>query len=255
MDKEAQIEILRKEHTIAVTKYDFDRAELIERQIQRLRTEISRDYDRTQYCVQDLDLDEQREKIRGKTARADASLIQKRMEIQKSFHEKFRALEERHTQQLTDLSLQHAAALDREVSRPVPEADILLAESVQHGKSHNYQRARELYQEAMKLKESVNEERRNECNVLYKRIKQKLQEKQEREKTLLMEKQESAISNLNQMHSKKTTTLANKLKVKEIKHEQQRALERTGMRTGTRPATARRSASVSRSSMRGPQGM
>jgi hypothetical protein len=34
--KAAQVEILRKEHTIAVSKFDFERAELIDQQIKTL---------------------------------------------------------------------------------------------------------------------------------------------------------------------------------------------------------------------------
>ena len=250
MDKSSQIEMLRKEHTIAVDKYDFDRAELIERQIQRLRTEISRDFERSQSHVQDLDLDQQMEKIRGTSSKIDAHMMEKRIQIQKRFHERFSELQTLHTQQLTDLSLEHTAALEREAQRPIAEVDALLADSRRNGREHRYVEARAIYQQAMALKSRVLAERQNECNDKYTRLERKLKERQQKEMKLLHEKEESAVSDLNLKHNRKTTMVDNRMRVKEIKAEQQKAFEKnasTRLKTLRLHSSQRRSASVTRS--------
>ncbi|OHT09215.1 hypothetical protein TRFO_21945 [Tritrichomonas foetus] len=243
MDKSAQIDVLRKEHKNAVDNYDFDRAELISRQIQRLRTEISREYESIQEGTTNLDMDEQREKILGDSERTNANLMEKLVELQKRFHIRYKELQARHTQQLTDLSLEHTMALERETSRPIPEVDNLLSQSKIQGREHNYQQAKALYQEAMKIQKVVNEQRRNECNILFMKAERKLKDRQARELKLLEEKQASAKEEINQQYSKHKSVLDNRMKVKEIKATIKPAVERSTMRSAI---GRRRSSSVSR---------
>ena len=89
MDKSAQISVLRKEHQAAVNNYDFDRAELIERQIARLRTEISRENESTLEGKANLKFDEQRERILCESEKTDATLMDKLITLQKQFHQRY----------------------------------------------------------------------------------------------------------------------------------------------------------------------
>lgn len=243
MDKSAQIEVLRREHQNAVNNYDFDRAELISRQIQRLRTEISREFESNQAGSTELDLDEQREKLHGESERTDATLMEKLVDLQKKFHIRYKELQARHTQQLTDLSLEHTMALERETSRPIPEVEKLLQQSKIFGKAHNYTQAKMVYQEAMEIQRRVNEQRRNECHVLFMRAERKLKERQARELKLLEEKQEAAKEEINQKYSKHKTIIDNRMKVKEIKATF-KPIERGTM---SRTSATRRASSVTRS--------
>ena len=241
MDKSAQIEVLRKEHQNAINTYDFDRAELISRQIQRLRTEISREYENYQVGTTTLNLDEQREKIHGETQRTEATLMEKLVDLQKRFHERYKELQAKHTQQLTDLSLEHTMALERETSRPIPEVDKLLQQSKIYGKEHNYQQAKSLYHEAMAIQKRVNEQRRNECNALFQKAERKLKQRQARELALFEEKQNAAKEEINQQYSRHKTVIDNRMKVKELKATLKPPIERVSM-----SRTTRRSSSVSR---------
>ncbi|KAK8886104.1 hypothetical protein M9Y10_041564 [Tritrichomonas musculus] len=243
MDKSAQIEVLRREHKNAVDNYDFDRAELISRQIQRLRTEISREFESNQAGSTELDLDEQREKLHGESERTDATLMGKLVELQKKYHFRYKELQARHTQQLTDLSLEHTMALERETSRPIPEVEKLLQQSKIFGKVHNYSQAKMVYQEAMEIQRRVNEQRRNECNILFMRAERKLKEKQARELKLLEEKQETAKEEINQKYSKHKNIIDNRMKVKEIKA----TMKPLESRMISKASSTRRSNSVSRS--------
>ena len=217
MDKSAQIDILRKEHQIAVSNYDFDRAELISRQISRLRTEISREKENMNIGYMNLELDEEREKINSKTARNDANLMNELVNLQQRFHRRYKELQNKHTQQLTDLHLEHTMALERELSRPIPEADEYLEKSKMYGKAHNYAAAKQAYQDAMRIKRQVTESRRNECDSLFARSEQQLKDRQAREIRLLEEKQETGKSNVNIKYAAQKSIINNTLKAKEFK--------------------------------------
>lgn len=246
MDKSAQIEVLRKEHINSVNNFDFDRAEQIEKQIQRLRTEISRDYEQSMYGMTSFDLDEQREKILGESARTNATLMQKRVELQQRFHERYKQLQERHTQQETDLSLEHTAALEREAMRPIQEVDKLLSQSKVFGRDHQYAQAKALYQEAMKIKDRVNKQRKMECDATYQRTLRKLKDRQRKEMNLLSEKQEAAIEELNMRYSAHENVIQKRMNVKQLKATQKNVDRTVSSRMSTSRASARRSASVTR---------
>jgi hypothetical protein len=59
--KSGQIEILHWEHTNPVSKFDFERAELIDQQITTLKTRMERESESSNVDLHSLDLDERRE--------------------------------------------------------------------------------------------------------------------------------------------------------------------------------------------------
>ena len=242
MDKSAQISVLRKEHQAAVNNYDFDRAELIERQIARLRTEISRENESTLEGKANLKFDEQRERILCESEKTDATLMDKLITLQKQFHQRYKDMQAMHTQQLTDLSLEHTLALERELSRPIPEVDSLLSQSKILGRDHNYRQARAMYQEAMAIQKRVNDQRRNKCNAVFLNAERKLKEAQAKEIKQLEDKQETAKEGLNMQYSKHKTIIDNIMKVKEFKASMKPAPERAPSKV----STTRRARSVSR---------
>jgi hypothetical protein len=73
--------------------------------------------------------EEKRERILGESARANASLMCRRVDAQRSFRQRSPAMQEKHTQEQADLSLQHVLELEMELSRAVPEAESLFNQS------------------------------------------------------------------------------------------------------------------------------
>jgi hypothetical protein len=217
MDKGTQIEILRKEHNIAVSKFDFERAEIIDQQIRTLKNRIARESESSDLDLRSLDLDERRERILGISARATASLIDQRIEKQHIFHQRYQVLQERHTQELTDLSLQHTMELERELARPVPEVETLLRESTIYGREHKYAQARAAYQQASQLKEAVIAERQAEVNARYMRKERQVKANQDRELSLFGEKQQSAMGAINKRYTEHERRRTNQLKAQELK--------------------------------------
>jgi hypothetical protein len=217
MDKATQIEILRKEHSIAVSKFDFERAEVIDQQIKTLKNRIARESQSSNQDLLSLDLDERRERILGTSAQATASLMDQRIEKQRIFHQRYQVLQERHTQELTDLSLQHTMELERELARPIPEVETLLRESTIYGHEHKYAQARTTYQQAMQLKDTVTAGRQADVNARYTRKERQLKANQDRELSLLGEKQQSAMGTINKRHDEHERRRTNQLKAQEVK--------------------------------------
>jgi hypothetical protein len=244
MNRAVQIEALHREHGIACDKFDFDRAQLIEKQIQRLQSEASRDFELNVVDTAALQIEEQREKILGDSARGNADYTQMKIDVQKTFHLRFQQLKERHTQELTDLSLEHTMELERQIGHPIPEAEKLETEARLLGRQHRYADARTVYKDAERIRASIQKERRDKCQTAFLKSQTRLQLRQQREENLLAEKQQSAIRELDQKLSYYGAEVANKMKVKEFKASRLRVAQQSGR--VSRQSSARRSRSVSR---------
>lgn len=248
MNKDEQITLLRTEHANAINSFDFDRAEVIMNQIRRLQNEIKRE--QAQVSDRTFDIDEQREIIMGESAKQSATLMQQRVELQKKYHQRYKRMQKQHTDEQTELANQHTMALEREASRPIPEVEKLLNESKVKGRAHAYAEAKAIYQEAMRIKERVINERKNVCNAEYDRQKQKMLSRQKKEMELLTEKQETAIKELDQRHEAQENLLKNRMKIKERKAAQP-VTPRKVMMQASPAVRKRRSASVTRSQRTG----
>jgi len=248
MDKGAQVDVLRREHAIAVSKYDFDRAEAIEHQIGRLRVDMTRGLERRQDNLRVLKYDEHRERIRGEHALNDAVFVEHGFGVQREFHMRLKGLQDRHARQLADLGLDHVSALERVASRPVPEAESMLLESRRLAADRRYSQARSVYREGVRARQATVDERRCECDTTFVRAERKLRQRQQREVQMLVAKQEAAVTGLAARRARETVVATNKMRATAARAERERAVER---RTETyRPASARRSASVTRTSAR-----
>jgi hypothetical protein len=237
MDKATQVEILRREHDIAVSKFDFERAEMIDQQIKILKNRMARESESLNLDLRSLDFDERRERIMGISAQATASLMDQRIEKQRTFHQRYQALQMRHTQELTDLSLQHTMELERELARPIPDVEALRRQSTIYGHEHKYMQARAAFEQAKQLKNAVIARRQAEVNARYFKREQQLKANQNKELSLLSEKQQSALGTINKRYTEHERRRTNQLKAQEFKQSLTRCTS----------SSARRSHSVSRS--------
>lgn len=211
MDKAAQIELLKKEHEVAIDNFDFDRAESISMQIKKLQAAKNKPFTR------DTNLDEENEKLKTSANKAKTKTTQDRVELQRRFHERFQELTKQHTEELNNLSLSYALARERELKRPVHEASIKYEQAKKFGTAHNYTMARNLYQEAQEIENTVREKRTNQIEEQYKRQKAKLEARQKRETDLLAEKQRAALQELELRASKEISRLNRVQKANEFK--------------------------------------
>jgi hypothetical protein len=218
MDKATQLSILRREHDSAVEHCDFDRAEFIKTQMTRLRAGINRESQTDKAAMLSLDLEEHKGRILADSARVDAHLMQKRIELQQRFHLRYAKLQELQTQALTDLSLQHTLALERELSRAVPEADQRLREAKALAHANQYALARVAHEQAAQIRDGVNAERRKACEQDYTRNQDQLNERHARELALLAEKQNAALAELDKRSSSHRELVTTRMRTSQIKH-------------------------------------
>ena len=188
MNKRTQINLLRNEHKIAINDFDFDRAENISKQINRLQNELKNDF-----SPLIIDQDIMKEEYLTQTLKQKTLNTQKKLEIQQKYHLRFQKLQERHTQELTELALQHSLTLEREISRPIHEVEQKLLQSKTYGKNHEYDMAKKLFNESQIIKNSIIEKRKKNCEDFYKKQKEKIEKRKLKEIELLTYKQKNYL--------------------------------------------------------------
>lgn len=247
MKKREQIELLRAEHATAINNFDFDRAEIINKQISRLQNELKRERTADVFGDHAVDLDEQRELILRDSAKAAADLMEKRSEIINRYHERYLAMQDRHTEELQQLSQDYVMTLEKESTRTIPEVQKLQEQSKIKGKQHNYGEAKRLFQESLDLKSQIVEQRKKACNDNFEARKKQLIQKQDQEIKLLIAKRDAELQSNDEKKQDKENVLHNRMKIKEQRAKQQATPRAVLMRTVSPAVKKRRAQSVTRS--------
>jgi hypothetical protein len=237
--KRSQLDALWRQHSEAIRSYDFERANLINKQIELL-------HESAPSIDSELSVELQKQKIRDHLDQADTILTKTRHEIEAIYIGRCQDLDEIHTQQYRELCLRHTQDLERETARPVPEANSLLLYSRLLGKQHKYELAAAVFQEAQSVRKATLADRCSNADALFERSQRKLREKQEREKDILRQRESQAFAALDSTYKGVQDVLANRLKVKDLK---ERWTAGRAIPPDERPAPVtrrRRSRSVSR---------
>ena len=211
MDKTQQIALLRKEHQAAIDSFDFDRAESICNQIKKLES------DKKTKSPKKLDLTETREKFLTSHHKIEMDNTKQRAEIQNKFHELIKEKQEQHTEELQHLDLQYTIAIEREVKRPIYEANLKYKQAKGFGQAHEYELAKKIYADAQRIEEEVKEKRKRNFEALYKKQRKALIEKQEAEIKMLSDKLQSALLELSIKAKKDEDVIQNTRKASEIR--------------------------------------
>lgn len=201
MDVNKQIEILKKEHEAAIDKFDFDKAESISIQIQKLQKAITNSNQKLDPFL------EEAEKIKASENATKTKYTQERIELQRKFHERFEELTKNQTTEMNNLTLSYSLAREREQKRPVHEAELKYEQAKSFGTAHNYDLAKAVYQDGVRLEKKARQRRLDQCEENFLKQKEKLEAKHKKETDLLMEKQRSALQELELRASKEHTRL------------------------------------------------
>lgn len=239
LNQRAQLDILRKEHQAAIERFDFDHAEEIGTQITRLQQSIKRTQSSGRASSAEAILAEEKEKLNGALAKNRDDFMKEKIAIQQKFHERFQSLQARFTEEKTQLSLQHANAMEKEVGRPIPEAEAMFERSKVLGREQKYQEARYYYQSGTAIKEQVLEQRRAECNQNYDKLMSKLEANQAHERDVLEAKQKAALEELETKQKRVESQISGQMRVKEIKAQHAQAKRPSVRPSGTLKASSR----------------
>jgi hypothetical protein len=245
----SQLASLRKQHQGALSGCDYQRADLINQQIQILETQISgyhRGGDRTQV---ESGQESQRDNTSADSAQVCQTLAEQKATIVNRFRIRRQTIERLFAQDYDELCSQHLHDVEREMSRTIPEVEALLFESRVLGKEHQYVQARAVHEQAVKVRNSVNEERGRAAAVAFAKNERKLKERKARDLKQVEEREKSALFALEYTDNSAQSIAVNKQKVKDSKIDRTRSgVDRSGVSfstAGTSTKTARRAQSVS----------
>jgi hypothetical protein len=217
MDWFHRLEELRNEQRSAIAHYDFDKAEDYERQINQLRIDVTDAADLSNRQLLAMQLDGRRGKILGNCAKESAGLFQKRAEIQEHFDARYHGIQERQARELSELVQQYRADLERELARPVPEADRVLRRSKLLGQQRKFTQARVAYQDSLRLRELAREERRRACNAIFQKNQRAMKMRHDRELQAFAQKQNYVLGEVDQSVSNHESLLSTRLHVSELR--------------------------------------
>jgi hypothetical protein len=246
----SQLASLRKQHDTALKTYDFERADLIHQQIQQLQAQVTSDHRAADRTQAELAFEHDRDLIATESAQDDRTLAAARLRMTRECRGRRQAIERLFAQEYDSLYAQHLLDLKRESSRAIPEVDALLFESRVQGKQHNYAQARDLRDQAVTLRNSINEERRHALGEVFGRNEKRLREQKARNLASLDEREKAALAELERKHGEAQTVARNRLRVKDMKTERVRKDAERPERAGSslsavRAGTPRRVGSVS----------
>lgn len=197
MNRIAQIESLRKQHSKDVEDFDFDKAAEIDKKIQEIRNEISLK-PKANYKLYNSDFtpEIQREEIREEIIHQNNYITNEKARIIEKFRIRAINLQQQQIKQQNDLEEQFNNELEKELRRSVPEAEKLFNHSKILGHAHQYDEAKKLFSKGEILKSEILDKRRRMCNSNYERRLRKLKAAQQKEIELLKEKEKTALQEL-----------------------------------------------------------
>jgi hypothetical protein len=196
MEEPEQIRTLRKEHNAAIEAYDFARARSIIEQIDTLRKGFENDTQALKTDKFKHENEERKEQLLGDWERTKAKITQEKKNVCEQFHARFQTLQQVHMENFQQLSLKHTIQVERELTRPVGEAEKLFVRSKLYARKQQWDLADACKLQATRIKKQVLKERRKACEASFKLSQARLKESHERELQLLEQKQAVVLSEL-----------------------------------------------------------
>jgi hypothetical protein len=251
----SQLISLRKQHQSALASYDFQRAGLIYEQIQSLQQQASNDARRSERTHAERQFKYDSDVITTNTRESDRLFADQSADITDHFAARKKAVEQFFQQEADRLRAQHAMAVERETSRAIPEVDALFLESRVHGKHHNYTQARIVHEQAIKLRNFVNDDRRRATDAIFLRNARTLGERKAKALAQIDQAEKAAIARIDRKRDYAAALLSQRMRVSELKVDRLRRESVRSQRSGrslsslslTR-STPRRSQSVASNS-------
>jgi SHS2 domain-containing protein len=215
----SQLESLRKQHQSALLDYNFQHAELLNQRIRELQTQVSTDNWTSNRRLATQTLEHHRTLITTQSSEYDQALAQQKAAIANRFRIQRSAIDQLFAQENDRLRAQYDLDVERSTSRAIPDVASLLREARVLGSNHDYEQAREVHEQAMKLRDSINEERRFGSAVLFVKRQRELRERRARQLKAVDEREEALMRGLEHRTDQVHAIVLNRMKVKDSKAE------------------------------------
>jgi len=210
-DRERELCALRGAHREAIRNFDYRGAESIQRDI-----DAARAYDpdagmrARAMAVQCRNTRAQFGVERRSAAAANRDIIAR-------FSRRFAAMQALHDGQLESLRAEHARALARERSRPIPEVDHQLLRSQVFARDHQYARAERTLAGAAAHRDELVRARARACVAAFREQRDQLLICQGNDLVVLKEAIDNALSCARNRHTASEVVIGRRLRVKEFK--------------------------------------
>ena len=204
----------RAAHNNAIRNFDFDSAREIMAEIRRLQMEgIFEEY------YQQMDkYSKQFQTIQGQKEQAFSNYLNEHEQIRQKYLERFHAILQKHEKQINDLQEDKRAAIEREKTRPVPEALDLFNRAQLIGRvDHQYENAKILYNEGCYIRDLITRRRIKACSDLYKEQQDQLEMKQNQELQVFLDRIINEFQQFECKHYHHSIILNNRERIKECK--------------------------------------
>jgi predicted component of type VI protein secretion system len=119
--------------------------------------------------------------------------------------------------ELEELSETYRATLERELARPVPEAERVLRRSKLLGEQGKFTQAKIIYQDSLKVRTAAREDRRRACHADFRKCELAAKLRHEREIEALAQKQSLALAELDMSVSDHQALVSTRLHVNELR--------------------------------------
>jgi hypothetical protein len=197
-----------------------------------------------------LDLDRQRDTITSYSIQAERLLVRKKTEFQTQALLRRKAVEEKFSEEYNRMCLKHTMNVEREVARPTPEVQKLMAKATMLGRVHEYGKAHELHELATKIQAQFAEERRVELDGEFAHRVDLLNRRKAREIELLEDREKRQVLELERQYNEAQQIWTNALTVKDDKEARLQQTPQRPQRVSRGPSSARRARSLSRPTSR-----
>ncbi|OHT16191.1 hypothetical protein TRFO_13344 [Tritrichomonas foetus] len=201
----------RAAHDDAIENYDFDRAKMIMREIQKMSTKHSSNFTEMGKIARQL------QSVRGQKMNEYSDFVCQHEEIRLKYLQRFHQILEKHDSQIKNLRDEMKSAISREKRRPVPEANDLFLRAKLLGRSHQYENAKIIYNEACYVHNLVTERRIRACRKLYREQQMQIEDKQNQELKVFLGRIVNDFQQLEVGHFRNAVILNNRERIKEFK--------------------------------------
>lgn len=213
------IAALRSERQKAINGYDFKRAREIEEQIKTLKEASKTDGKALAAATHHSEFEKEKSSLRHQAYKLHSEYTKRLLQL-RSFFQRVRvdAMNQKHCQEIQDLTTSYGMSIELEQVRPVPESRELLKVSKIMADMSRYEQAEQIYDEGKAVEQAICQKRFATVNDTYDAKQEKLLARQQKEVSKQQAELRNRIDLLCWEYDKEMQKLKQAYQLQAIKH-------------------------------------
>ena len=188
-----ELSLLQKQREKAIERCEFKKAHAIDCHIDRLKEDINDAKGKTEQIHTYLSFDIKKDAVKCEAIKALKETNDMIFQLKADYQEKLFSLHTKHSDAMAQLGDQYATELELAATREVPESRYLIKQAKFNARSRKYGTAEVLYEESNQNRAESSARRQNDVHEKFDRCKKILEKRQEREISILKQKEASLI--------------------------------------------------------------